>query len=92
MFEKWHKRPSKYYKRYKQIEFMENLISENPEEKKPDESKEPNDTANGPPGGPPINRHSKPNTVSGGTNFDDLHGQQSMNVRVRDINDMSMVN
>lgn len=63
---------------------------ENPEEKKSDESKEPNGTANGPPGGPPINRHSKPNTVSGGTNFDDLHGQQSMNVRVRDINDMSM--
>lgn len=42
------------------------------------------------PGGPPINRSSKPNTVSGGAEFDDLHGQQSMAYRVRDINDMSM--
>ena len=44
----------------------------------------------GAPGGPPINRSTKPNTVSGGTDFEDLHGQQSMGYRVRDINEISM--
>ena len=51
---------------------------------KPEENKE--ETAEG----PPVNRSTKPVTVSG--EFEDLHGQQSMAYRVRDINDLSMVN
>ena len=54
------------------------FLSEKPEEKKEEAE------------GPPVNRSTKPVTVSG--EFDDLHGQQSMAYRVRDINDLSLVN